>query len=124
MAVAIPKVFSAFNPNLIVAPDALVHQLDFGVGQGIDGPSPGVGGGRNYDFRDPLVPSPSGRSDERITLFIKIVSGSFKMSVGNDPTTSPLTLVVGDTFTVTIHNRVANLFFLATGAGDSFFVSA
>jgi len=33
-------------------------------------------------------------------------------------------LIVGDTFTVTIHNRVSNLTFLASGAGASFFVSA
>jgi hypothetical protein len=119
-----PKFYSAFNPTLIVAPDALVHQLEFGVDQNIDGPSPDAAGGRNYDFRVPLVPSPSGRSDERITLFIKIISGSFKMSVANDPTANPLTLVVGDTFTVTIHNRVSNLHFLATSGGDTFFVSA
>lgn len=121
---AFPKFYSAFNPNLIVAPDAMVHELEFGVDPNIDGPSPDAAGGRNYDFRVPLVPSPSGRSDERVTLFIKIIAGSFKMSVANDPTASPLTLVVGDTFTVTIHNRVANLFFLADAAGSSFFVSA
>jgi hypothetical protein len=109
---------------LIVAAGATVQQLEFGVDPTIDGPSPGVGGGRSYDFRVPLVPSPSGRSDERITLFIKIIAGTFKMSVGNDPTANPLTLVVGDTFTVTIHNRVSNLHFLAGGAGNSFFVSA
>jgi hypothetical protein len=119
-----PKFYSAFNPTLIVAPDAAVHQLEFGVDQGIDGPSPDAVAGRNYNFKVPLVPSPSGESDERITLFIKIISGSFKMNVGDDPTGNPLTLVVGDTFTVTIHNRVSNLHFLAAGAGDSFFVSA
>jgi hypothetical protein len=119
-----PKVYSIFNPTLVVAPDALVHQLEFGTDQGIDGPSPDANGGRNYDFRDPLVPSPSGVSDERITLFVKIVAGSFKMNVGSDPSLNPLSVVAGDTFTVTIHNRVANLHFLAAAGGNSFFVSA
>jgi hypothetical protein len=119
-----PKIYSVYNPTLVVAPDTLTHQLEFGTDPGIDGPSPDAAGGRNYDFRDPLVPSPTGKSDERITLFIKIIAGSFKMSVGNDPALNPLNVVAGDTFTVTIHNRVANLHFMALAAGNSFFVSA
>jgi len=118
-----PKVYAAYNPTLVVAPDALVHELEFGVEQGIDAGSPTATAGRYYDFRDPVVPSPHFKNDERVTLFIKIVSGTFKMSVANDPTANPLTLVVNDTFTVTVHNRVSNLTFLASGAGASFFVS-
>lgn len=121
---AFPKIYSKYNPTKIAAIDTQVYQLEFGVDPGIDGPSPDANGGRNYDFRDPLVPSPTGASDERITLFIKILSGSFKMNVGDDPTLNPLDVVAGDAFSVTIHNRVQNLHFLASAAGDSFFVSA
>ena len=119
-----PKVYTIYNPTLIVATDAIVHELEFGVEPGIEGAGPTALAGKYHDFRDPVVPSPSGRSDERVTLLIKVVAGTFKMSVGNDPTANPLSLAVGDTITVTVHNRVSNLCFLASGAGNSFSVSA
>ena len=118
------KIYTIYNPIKIVAPDTQVNELEFGTDRGIEGPSPDASGGRSYDFRDPLVPSPTGKSDERITLFVKILTGSFKMNVGSDPTSNPADLTAGDTFTVTVQNRVQNLWFLASSAGDSFFVSA
>ena len=119
-----PKVYTQYNPTKIVAVDTSVNQLEFGADPGIDGGSPSATAGRNYDFRDPLVPSPTGKSDERITLLIKILVGSFKMSVGNDPSGNPMDVVAGDVFSVTIHNRVANLHFKASATGDAFSVSA
>lgn len=121
---AFNKIYTQYNPTKIVAVDTNVNQLEFGVDPGIDGPSPSASGGRNYDFRDPIVPSPTGASDERITLFIKILVGTFKMNVGDDPSANPADVTVGDTFTVTVHNRVANLHFQASAPGDAFFVSA
>ena len=119
-----PKIYTAYNPATIVATGAAVTELEFGVEPGIEGAGPSATAGKYHDLRTPLVPSPSGVSDDRVTLLIKIISGSFKMSVGNDPTANALSLVVGDTLTVTIHNRVSNLIFLAGGAGNSFLVSA
>lgn len=118
------KIFTIYNPTKIVAVDTLVNELEFGVERSIDGASPSASGPKNHDFRDPLVPSPSGGSDERITLFVKVIAGSFKFNVGADPSSNTLDAVTDDIFTVTIHNRVSNLFFKATTAGDSFTVSA
>ena len=118
-----PKFYSKYNPTLIVAPDAAVNQLEFGVDPGIDGPSPDVAGGRNYDFRTPVVPTPIFSSDARVTLLIEIITGTFLFNVGDDPTGNPGTFTVGDKLTVSVQNRVSNLHFKATAAGDSFTVS-
>lgn len=119
-----PKVYSKYNPTKIVAPDTNVHQLEFGVDPGIDGPSPDAAGGRNYDFRVPLVSSPTSFGDERITLLIKVLVGTFLFNVGDDPTGNPGSYTVGDTFTVTVHNRASNLHFKASAVNDAFSVSA
>jgi len=119
-----PKVYSKYNPTKIVATDTNVNQLEFGVEPGIDGASPDVNGPKNHDFRVPLVSSPTNFGDERMTLLIKIVLGTFIFNVGDDPTGNPGTFTVGDTFTVSVHNRVSNLHFKATAIGDSFSVSA
>ena len=112
---AFTKVYTTFNPTLITSPGAGIYELEFGVEPGIEGAGPSPTAGKYHDLRDPVVASPHFQNDERITLLIKIVSGSFKMSVGNDPTLNPLSLALDETITVTVHNRVSNLTFVGTG---------
>ena len=112
---AFTKVYTVFNPTLITSPGGGIYELEFGVEPGIEGAGPSATAGKYHDFRDPIVPSPQMQNDERITLLVKIVSGSFKMSVANDPTLNPLSLAIDDTITITVHNRVSNLVFVGTG---------
>jgi hypothetical protein len=119
-----PKVYTKYNPTLIVTTIVGVQQLEFGADPNIDGASPDALGPKNHDFRVPLASPHSQNNDERVILEIEIISGSFKMNVGDDPTGNPLTLIVGDIIRVSVHNRVSNLFFLNTAIGDSFTVTA
>jgi hypothetical protein len=117
------KINTIYNPTKIVAADTAVNELEFGAPLDFAG-SPSTTGPKNMDLRTPLVPSPSGISDQRITLLLKVTVGTFKFAVGVSPASNPATFTVGDTFSVTIHNRVMNLFFQATAPGDTFAVSA
>lgn len=120
-----PKVYTQFNPTKIIAADTAVNQLQFGgADSAVEGSSPDASVGRSYNLRDPIVPSPTGKSDQRVTLLVKVVKGIFQFCVAGDPSSNPLTSILNDVFSITVHNRVSNLHFKAGAVGDEFTVSA